>query len=119
MINISSVNTTAAYTPEANSNIGPRSEKRTETTAKPATNPELEAAVSDEFVRKSIDRILMAIKSPETTIDRSVHDVTKQVIYKVRDKESGEIIRQFPEEKLVEAAARIIELTGMMIDKKV
>lgn len=120
MINISSGNTPAVYTSEANSNIGPRKEMVTEPTVKPSTTRDVGGVtVTEDFVKKSIEGILMAIKSPETTIDRSVHDVTKQVIYKVRDKQSGEVIRQFPEEKLVEAAARLIELTGMMIDKKV
>lgn len=118
MTSISSVNTTAAYTSGANQNIGPSKEKVAELFAQPISNQET-AGVSEEFVKKSLDRILKAIQSPETTIDRSVHDVTKQVIYKVRDKVSGEVIRQFPEEKLVEAAARLIELAGMMVDKKV
>ncbi|WP_139996964.1 flagellar protein FlaG [Paenibacillus paridis] len=119
MINISSVNTTAAFTSEAKSNIGPRKEIGTDPVAKPVNRDDMGGVtVTEEFVRKSIDKILSAIKSPETTIDRSIHDVTKQVIYKIRDKQSGEIIRQFPEEKLVEAAARLIELTGMVLDKK-
>jgi flagellar protein FlaG len=120
MMNISSVNTTAAYTSEASYNIGPSREMSTEeaSVAKPSNNHDNDK-VNEEYVQKNLDRILKAIQSPETTIDRSVHEVTKQVIYKVRNKVSGEVIRQFPEEKLVEAAAKLIELTGMMIDKKV
>lgn len=118
---ISSTNTSAGHTSEAAISIGPRKEMtadRTETISK-TTNTQEFGGVTDEFVRKNIDRIIKAIQPPETTIDRSIHEVTKQVIYKVMDKASGEVIQQFPEEKLVEAAARLLEVTGMMIDKKV
>lgn len=117
-MNISSVNTTAGYSSETNSSNGPRKETVNEPNAKPIS-AQIEPVVTEEYVKKNLDRILQAIQSPETTVDRSIHEVTKQVIYKVRDKASGEVIRQFPEEKLVEAAAKLIELTGMMIDKKV
>ncbi|MFF2092617.1 flagellar protein FlaG [Paenibacillus sp. NPDC058174] len=121
MMDISSVNSSAAYTSEANLNIGPKKEILSETidTSAKVTGEQNLGGVTDSFVQKSLERIVKAIQSPETTIDRSVHDVTKQVIYKVKDKLTGEVIRQFPEEKLVEAAAKLIELTGMMIDKKV
>lgn len=114
---VSSINTTAASTLEVNSNNSPKNVSEEQSVNK--TNLPQNEALTSEFIKKNIDRILQAVKMPDTEIDRSIHEVTKQVIYKVRDKASGEVIRQFPEEKVVEAAAKLIELTGMMVDKKV
>ncbi|REK69567.1 flagellar protein FlaG [Paenibacillus paeoniae] len=114
---VSSINTTAAFTYDTNSNNSPKN--GAEELPVNTQNHIQSETLTNEFVKKNIDRILQAVKMPDTEIDRSIHEVTKQVIYKVRDKASGEIIRQFPEEKVVEAAAKLIELTGIMVDQKV
>lgn len=68
---------------------------------------------------KSIEKVLRIIKRPETSIERSVHEGTNQVIYKIMNKDSGEVIKEFPEEKLLDLAARIMELSGIVIDERV
>ncbi|MGO4373013.1 flagellar protein FlaG [Paenibacillus sp. 2TAB19] len=121
MINLSSSNTAPGYT--SIQNLGTGAGKDIQTKAvEPTQTSEIkksESPVSKQKLEESLDRILKAIQGPDTTIERSIHDGTKQVVYKVKDKTSGEVIRQFPEEKLLDAAAKIIELTGIMIDEKV
>ncbi|MEK3883893.1 flagellar protein FlaG [Paenibacillus sp. PL2-23] len=119
MINFSSVNTSTGYMTDSNVNIGPKREAILDTTEKLINPTSSMGAVTDEFLQKSLDRILKAIQPSDTSIDRSIHEITKQVVYKVKDNFTGEVIRQFPEEKLVEAAAKLIELAGIMVDKKV
>lgn len=45
-----------------------------------------------------------------TTLEYGMDKLTKKMIFKVRDKESKEVIRQIPPEQLVEFAQHIIEL---------
>ncbi|UVI29891.1 flagellar protein FlaG [Paenibacillus spongiae] len=118
MMNISSVNTTTGYMTDGSTHIGSRNEAVIENknSSNTSTNNE---SIDRPQLKKSLERILQAIQGPETTVERSVHKETNQVVYKIKDKASGEVIRQFPEEKLLDAAARLIELTGMMIDEKV
>jgi flagellar protein FlaG len=115
-MNISSLKSAAAISSESNSS-SPK--KEYPEAPKDNRNVQNESKVSDEFVKKSLDRMLQAIQPPDTTIERSVHDETKQVIYKIKDSKTGEVVRQFPEEKLLDAAAKLIELAGIMIDERV
>ncbi|GKU76819.1 flagellar protein FlaG [Paenibacillus sp. L3-i20] len=115
MMNISSVNTTTGYLTDRDTNIGSRTESPVDNKNKKAINDSLDRPQ----LKRSLERILQAIQGPETSVERSIHKETNQVVYKIKDKTSGEVIRQFPEEKLLDAAARLIELTGMIIDEKV
>ncbi|GKU76817.1 flagellar protein FlaG [Paenibacillus sp. L3-i20] len=115
MMNISSVNTTTGYITDRHTNIGSRIESLVDNKEEKAINDSLDRPQ----LKRSLERILQAIQGPETSVERSIHKESNQVVYKIKDKISGEVIRQFPEEKLLDAAARLIELTGMMIDEKV
>lgn len=49
----------------------------------------------------------------------SVHEKTKQVMVKVIDSETKEVIRQIPEEKALDTFAGMLELAGISFDKKI
>lgn len=44
---------------------------------------------------------------------------TGKFIYKTIDRETGEVIRQWPREKMLQAIGRFREAEGLLIDKKV
>lgn len=121
MMNISSVNTTAGnlsdrgYNSPMQEKIDQRSIRSNQTniTGHVVTNEEKEQA------KKAVDRLVQLIQGTNTTVERSVHEGTNHILYKVKDKESGEVIREIPEEKLLDAAARLMELSGILIDEKV
>ncbi|MFD0590664.1 flagellar protein FlaG [Paenibacillus sp. GCM10027627] len=123
-MNISSVGTTAGYTPERSMNSG--QEKRNVTEAKEvnvasASSQNLQQIGEErqKHLNNSIKRVIEAIESHNTTVERSVHDETNQFVYKVKNKETGEVIKQFPEEKLLELATKLMELSGIVIDERV
>ncbi|MDS1029516.1 flagellar protein FlaG [Bacillota bacterium LX-D] len=53
-----------------------------------------------------------------TNLKFSIHEKTHEVMVKVVDQKSGEIIREIPPEKLLDALAAMWEFTGILIDKK-
>jgi flagellar protein FlaG len=50
-------------------------------------------------------------------LDFKVHKETDQMVVKVRNKESNEVIRQIPPEEMLELAKRMEEMSGMLLDK--
>ncbi|GGG84465.1 flagellar protein FlaG [Paenibacillus radicis (ex Gao et al. 2016)] len=124
-MNISSVNNSAGYPSDKIINSGPVKEQNgtnDSITANPdnTVNNAINAPVYDkEQAIRNVDRILKAIHKPETTIERSIHEETNHVVYKVMNKETGKLIREIPEEKLLDMAAKLMELNGLMIDEKI
>lgn len=49
----------------------------------------------------------------------SIHEKTKEIMVKVIDATNDEIIREIPSEKILDMVAAILEVTGIMIDKKI
>lgn len=48
----------------------------------------------------------------------SVHEKTHTIMIKVLNKETGDLIREVPPEKILDVAARMMEITGIIVDKK-
>ncbi|MCR2044770.1 flagellar protein FlaG [Anaerosalibacter massiliensis] len=49
----------------------------------------------------------------------SIHDQTKQIMVKVIDVNTNEIIREIPPEKILDLVAAIWEITGIVVDEKI
>ncbi|SDS98837.1 flagellar protein FlaG [Paenibacillaceae bacterium GAS479] len=73
---------------------------------------------SEQLIR-NIDRAIRSMQGPETVLDISIHDKTHQLLVKVINKETGDLIREVPQERTLELVAHMMELAGIMIDKKV
>ncbi len=48
----------------------------------------------------------------------SVHEKTKQLLIKIVDSKSDEVILEIPKEKTLDNLARVLELSGVFIDEK-
>ncbi|WP_458121121.1 flagellar protein FlaG [Paenibacillus sp. Z6-24] len=77
----------------------------------PAKNPE-------EAI-KELQKTINAIQGPQKSLEVSVHEETHAIMIKVKNKETGEIIREAPPEKVLDAVAKLMEVTGLIVDKKV
>ena len=49
---------------------------------------------------------------------RSIHEKTGQVMVKVVDTDTGETVREIPHEKSLDMLAKILEQSGLLLDKK-
>lgn len=75
-------------------------------------------SISDEQLIKAIERAIKAIQGPYTSLEFSVHEKTKQIMVKVLDKESGNVIREIPPEKNLDLVAKIWEMAGILVDER-
>jgi flagellar protein FlaG len=74
--------------------------------------------VSDEQLVKAIERAIKAMQGKATNLEFSVHEQTKLIAVKVKDSETGEVIREIPPEKSLDFVAKLWEMAGIFIDEK-
>ena len=58
------------------------------------------------------------LKKLETNLRFSIHEKTHQVIVKIVNSETEEVIREIPSEKIIDLVASIMERAGIIVDKK-
>lgn len=73
---------------------------------------------TNQFQQERLEKVFKAIAGPETILDINVHEKTHQIMVRVLDKETGELIREVPPEKLVDLVAAMMEISGIIVDKK-
>lgn len=67
-------------------------------------------------IRLALERANKKIGPMERRIERSVHEGTKAVIYKVRDTKNNQVISEFPSEQVQTIIAKLWEVNGLMVD---
>lgn len=75
-----------------------------------------------EKIEDVIESIYKSNKKLETfdrKLEISVHEKTKEVMVKVIDTSTDEIIRELPPEKVLDSLAFRKEIIGMLMDKKI
>lgn len=74
---------------------------------------------SQEETINELNKAIEAIQGPQKSFEISVHEETQAIMIKVMNKETGDVIREVPPEKILDLAAHMMEITGIIIDKKV
>jgi flagellar protein FlaG len=74
--------------------------------------------VSEQQLVKAIDHAIKAIQGASTSLEFSVHKLTNEIMVKVKDKETGEVIREIPPEKTLDFVAKLWKMAGILVDKK-
>jgi flagellar protein FlaG len=83
--------------------------RREQEKAKSLSRSELQAAVEEVQVR--MDQM-------GTNLQFAMDKVAEDIVVKVTDKESGELIRQIPSEDVVKLRKQLEELSGILFDEK-
>ena len=90
-------------------------------TMKDAKRAELQGEyipISEEQLIKAIERAIKSMEGSMTALDFSIHERTKQVMVKVINKDTGEVIREIPPEKNLDFLAKVWEKCGILVDEK-
>lgn len=76
-------------------------------------------SVGQEYLVRNIERAVKALEGPQTTLDISIHEKTHDIMVKVLNKETGELIREIPKEQTLDLVAKMMEIAGILVDKKI
>ncbi len=77
-----------------------------------------EMTVSEKIVYQAIERANEAILVANRRFEYTIHEKTKEIMVKVIDAETNEVIREIPPEKILDLVATIWEMMGLIIDEK-
>jgi flagellar protein FlaG len=82
-------------------------------------NQGVRLTVGQEQIIRNIERAVKSLQGPQTTLDISIHDKTHDIMVKVLNKDTGEIIREIPPEKTLDLVAKMMELAGILVDERI
>jgi len=72
-----------------------------------------------DLMEQPVKQANAALKAFNRHIERSVHEVTKTVMYVIRDTTNNEVIAEYPPKKIQDMIAKMWELAGLFVDEKV
>lgn len=77
-----------------------------------------ELPVSERIVIDAIEKANEAVSVANRRFEYSIHERTKQIMVKVINVETEEIIREIPPEKILDLVAMIWEMAGLIVDER-
>ncbi|HHW49106.1 MAG TPA: flagellar protein FlaG [Clostridiaceae bacterium] len=77
-----------------------------------------ELPISERAVIDAIERANRAISIANRKFEFSIHEKTKQIMVKVINTDTNEVIREIPPEKILDIVASLMELAGLIVDER-
>lgn len=78
----------------------------------------LPGMIEQQQIIQQLEKVIRAVQGPEKSFEISVHKETHAVMVKVFDKQTGDLIREIPSEKVLDATANMMKLNGLIVDEK-
>jgi len=76
------------------------------------------APLSEKTIISAIEKANRALVFSNRALEFSVHEKTKEIMVKVIDTETKEVIREIPSEKILDMVANILEMAGILVDER-
>ena len=73
-------------------------------------------ATQEENIKKAVSDLNK--KMSNTTCQFGIHEGTNRVTIKIIDKESKDVLKEYPAEETLEMIEKVWELAGIVVDKK-
>lgn len=74
--------------------------------------------LQEKTIISAIEQANKKLEGADREFEFSVHEKTKQIMVKVLDKESKEVVREIPSEKILDMVAAMCENAGLFVDEK-
>ena len=73
---------------------------------------------ASEQLKKAVAEMNKKINNSHEEAVFGIHEDTNRVMIKILDKETKEVIKEFPPEKTLDMIAKIWEMAGLLVDEK-
>lgn len=83
-----------------------------------AHKPKSELSLGEKQWIDMIEKANKAIEGTTCSFEFSIHEQTKQIMVKVIDKDTKDVIREFPPEKILDMVAKMWEVAGIIVDER-
>ena len=71
---------------------------------------------SSESIKKMVDQLNKKMSNSEAIF--GIHEKTNRVTIKIVDKETKEVVKEYPPEKTLDMIAKVWEMAGILVDEK-
>lgn len=92
-------------------------EKKSNKLAHEQNNTEQNKFTEEEMI-KAIESANEKIELHDTRLEFSIHEKTKEIMVKIIDEKNDKVIKEIPPEKILDMIAGLMELAGLIVDKK-
>lgn len=75
-------------------------------------------AINEKVVSEAVGRLNKALEGSSRRFEYSVHKGTNEIMIKVIDDSTKEVIREIPSEKILDMIARMMEMAGLLVDER-
>ncbi|MCB2340746.1 flagellar protein FlaG [Clostridium estertheticum] len=73
---------------------------------------------SEKEIKNAVNKINKFLDGEGTHVQYEKHDVLNQMIIKVIDNNTNEVIKEIPSRKILDMVAKMCEMAGILVDKK-
>ena len=87
-------------------------------TAPVAAAPPQDRKVQEDNLRKAVDQLNEQMSDSGRNLNFSIDKSVDRVVIKVRNSDTGEVIRQIPDEALLRVAHNLKDVRGMLLNEK-
>ncbi|MHC1749833.1 MAG: flagellar protein FlaG [Cellulosilyticaceae bacterium] len=75
-------------------------------------------SISEKAIINAIEEANKKIAGPNMTFEISIHERSKEIIIKIFNSDTKELIREIPTEKILDMVASMCEAAGLFVDEK-
>ncbi|WHH61507.1 flagellar protein FlaG [Petroclostridium sp. X23] len=75
-------------------------------------------SISEKAIIDAIEKANKAVQGINTSFEFSIHEKTREIMIKVLNKETKEVIREIPPEKTLDMVAKLWEMAGIIVDRR-
>lgn len=95
----------------------PESVQRAKQEQKKASDTSESVQQNDRLVQMAVDRANKQMAFRDTSLRFQVHDKTGDMIVRIVDTNTKEVIREIPSEKILDMVANMLEMAGILVDE--
>jgi flagellar protein FlaG len=77
-----------------------------------------EYPITEKVVADAVGRINKAVEGSSRIFVYSVHEKTNEIMIKVIDETTKEVIREIPPKKILDMVANMLEMAGLLVDER-
>lgn len=74
--------------------------------------------ITEKVVAEAVGRVNKAIEGSSRRFVYSVHEKTNEIMIKVIDERTKEVIREIPPKKILDMVANMLEMAGLLVDER-
>ena len=74
--------------------------------------------IKEKDIHKAIDKLNKFLEDKRTHAEYSVHDKLKDIMIKIVDDKTGDVIQELPPKKVLDMVAKMCEMVGIIVDDK-